>query len=344
MKIRFLGILFIFVSGNLWSQKLNYLDSSRKKVSFRGMSIATDGTLWVSGSQGTIGKSPDSGKTWIWVNPLGFENRDFRDIEAFDYQTALAMAVDSPGVLLRTKDGGITWTKVYESAAKGIFLDDLSFRNKKEGICVGDPLADGRLIILATSNGGETWKELREKQRPLVERGEAMFAASGSNSAPHPGKKHAYLLATGGNVSRVWTVFPFLPAKKPEAMRLPLQQGGQMKGANGITVTGDYVMFPGGNYMDPERSDSNFAVMYKNRKPQHYELKSGYKSSVADNGRGVRIACGISGISAHEGPFPSYPNSWKTISTEPFHVVKALPGTGQFFLAGSRGRIATITF
>jgi hypothetical protein len=339
-----LGAFYLLFQTNLFSQTLTFLDSSQAEVSYRGMSIAQDGMIWISGSKGTIGKSPDNGKTWIWVNPTGFEKRDFRDIEAFDHQTALAMAVDSPGIILRTKDGGMTWKKVYENHSKGIFLDDMAFRNKKEGICVGDPLADGRLVIISTKDGGITWQEVQANQRPSVENGEAMFAASGSNAAAHPENKHAYLLATGGKVSRVWTVFPFQTGKEPKATLLPIQQGGQMTGANAISNIGNYIMFPGGNYTDPNRSDSNFAVIYKNHPPKLIELAGGYKSSIADNGYSVRIACGITGISMHEGPFPSYPNPWKKISQEPFHVVKVIPGTRNFVLAGPKGRIAGITF
>jgi hypothetical protein len=337
-------ILIFFKLNSISGQKIEWLDSSQSASSFRGLSICPDGTIWVSGSKGAIGKSTDKGKTWDWVNPIGFENRDFRDVESFDSQTALAMAVDSPGIILRTTDGGKSWKSVYVNNQKGIFLDDMSFRNPKEGICVGDPLSDGRLVILTTSNGGETWTTLKNEQRPLVEQGEAMFAASGSNAAPDPGNKHAYLLATGGKVSRVWTIFPFQPSKNPMVITLPIQQGNQMTGANGISIIGKYVMFPGGNYLDPNRSDSNFAIMYKNHPPQLIEIAGGYKSSIADIGNGLRVAVGITGISMHEGPFPSYPNPWKVISTEPFHVVKVLPGTGEFVLVGSRGRIARLIF
>ena len=345
MNIRILALLtFLWIGFASGAQKMIWLDSSQSGASFRGMSICRDNSIWVSGSKGTIGKSTDLGKNWSWFKPTGFENRDFRDIEAFNKTTALAMAVDSPGIILRTTDGGNTWKVVYENNHHGIFLDDMSFANESEGICVGDPLADGRLVVLATTNGGEDWEELSANQRPLVEKGEAMFAASGSNAAPNPEQKRSWLLATGGKVSRLWMVFPFQKGKEPKTIPLPIQQGQQMTGANGLTTIGSYIMVPGGNYLDPHRSDSNFAVMYKNRPPQLIELAGGYKSSIADNGYSVRIACGITGISMHDGPFPSYPNPWKIISGEPFHVVKVIPGSSQFILAGPRGRIAQLSF
>ncbi len=346
MNIRIITVIILmaFACQKGYGQTLTFSDSSRSGVSFRGMSMAPDGTVWVSGSKGTIGKSADSGKTWQWVNPAGFENRDFRDIEAFNGQVALAMAVDSPGIIIRTTNGGATWKVVYENHAPGIFLDDMCFRNEKDGICGGDPLTDGRLVMAATRDGGLTWEMLHEEQRPAVEKGEAMFAASGSNISVHPSDKQAFILVTGGMLSRMWTVYPFKKGKKPEALVLPVKQGGQMTGANAVTFSGNYVMVAAGDYNEPARSDSNFTVRYKKRPPKLIELAGGYRSSIADNGNGLRVACGTTGISIHDAPFASYPLPWKVFSPEPFHVVRTLPGSKTFLLAGPRGRIAMLTF
>jgi len=346
MKLSIFSLVTLLVlvcfAGN--SQTLQYLDSSQTGVSFRGMSIGSDRVIWVSGSKGTIGKSTDEGKTWNWVKPAGYEKRDFRDIEGFNANTALAMAVDSPGLIIKTTDGGKSWKLVYENHLSGIFLDDMCFRNEKEGICAGDPLNDGRLVIIATRDGGETWQNLDTEQRPQVEKGEAMFAASGGNLSAHPTDKQAFILVTGGMFSRLWTVYPFKKGKKPDVLALPVKQGGQMTGANAVFVSGNYIMIAAGDYNEPARSDSNFTVKYKNRPPKLIELAGGYRSSIADNGNGQRVACGINGISVHEAPFASYPLPWRVISAASFNVVRTKPGINAFWLAGSRGRIALISF
>lgn len=334
----------LMISHGARCQRLVYCDSSQTNVSFRGMSIAKDGTIWVSGTKGTIGKCAGEGREWSWVKPAGYENRDFRDIEGFNNQVALAMAVDSPGIIIRTTDGGATWKTVYENRRKGIFLDDMAFRNNKEGICVGDPMEDERLFVVATVDGGQTWQELEEGQKPKVVAGEAMFAASGSNAMAHPSEKNAFLLVTGGKASRLWTIFPFQPSKMPKVKTLPLQQGGQMTGANAIFHTGSFFLIPGGDYNNPTRSDSNFAVIYKKRPPRLVELNGGYRSSIADNGYTLRVACGVSGISWQEAPFASYPSPWGIFSKEPFHVVRCVTGSSIFWLAGSGGKIAMLKF
>jgi photosystem II stability/assembly factor-like uncharacterized protein len=101
--------------------------------------VISDDIIWVSGSNGTVGKSVDGGVTWKWQIVKGFEKKDFRDIEAFGANTALIMAVDSPAYILKTLDGGDTWKVVYRNDSKGIFLDAMNFRNNREGIVVGDP-------------------------------------------------------------------------------------------------------------------------------------------------------------------------------------------------------------
>ena len=324
-----------------FSQSITILDSSHNKVSFRGLSISPDGSVWVGGNRGTIGKSKDGGKTWNWVNPSGYENRDFRDIEAFSSSIALAMTVDSPGIILRTTNGGSSWQPVYINHEKGIFLDDMSFRPRGVGICVGDPLADSLLVIIATQDSGKTWQSLTPEQRPMVEAGEALFAASGTNTIPNPADKHSFLLVTGGRASRLWKVFPFKDYK-PEVFTLPIQQGTATSGANAIAFAGKYLMIAGGDFSNPNRSDSNFAVRYKRRPAVFIELAGGYRSGIADNNMNLRVACGLNGVSIKKAINPAYPVSWTVISTLPFHVVKTLPGSKKFWLAGPSGKIAVL--
>ncbi|MCY7421059.1 MAG: hypothetical protein LH478_04870, partial [Chitinophagaceae bacterium] len=51
-------------------------------TSIRGMSIVSENIIWVCGSNVTVGRSIDQGKTWQWIVVPGFEKKDFRDIHA----------------------------------------------------------------------------------------------------------------------------------------------------------------------------------------------------------------------------------------------------------------------
>lgn len=110
----------------------------------------------MSGSKGTVGKSLDGGKTWKWMKVKGYNKCDFRDIEAFDENTAIIMAVASPAYILKTINGGKKWKKVYENKTKGMFLDAMDFKDVKNGYMVGDPV-EGRFFIAKTNNGGDSW-------------------------------------------------------------------------------------------------------------------------------------------------------------------------------------------
>src|SRR5258705_93556 len=101
--------------------------TSGTKTSIRGLSVVNDNVVWVSGSSGMVGKSSNGGKNWKWMTVKGFEKTEFRDIEAFDAQTAIIMGIAEPAYILKTMDGGETWKVVFENKAKGMFLDAMDF-------------------------------------------------------------------------------------------------------------------------------------------------------------------------------------------------------------------------
>ena len=129
---------FLFVQ-NIAAQKIEILTDSIHS-SFRGLSVVDNNIIWVSGSNGTVGKSLDGGKTWKWMIVKGFEKTDFRDIEAFDKKTAVIMGVAEPAYILRTTDSGKNWNVVFADTAKGMFLDAMEFWNIQSGIVIGDPI------------------------------------------------------------------------------------------------------------------------------------------------------------------------------------------------------------
>src|SRR5687768_13325298 len=133
------------------------------KTSLRGLSVVNNNVIWVSGSNGLVGKSSNAGKNWKWMLVKGFEKNDFRDIEAFDANTAIILAIAEPAYILKTSDGGETWKVVYENKTKGMFLDAIEFRDPLHGFVIGDPV-DGRFFMARTNDGGNSWKELAAEE------------------------------------------------------------------------------------------------------------------------------------------------------------------------------------
>ena len=126
------------------------LQSGTRK-SFRGLSVINDQVIWVSGSSGTVGRSIDGGLHVDWMTVPGFEKTDFRDIAAFDDQTAIIMAIAEPAVILKTADAGKSWRTVFKDSTKGMFLDAMDFFDAKKGAVIGDPI-HGKFFLAITND------------------------------------------------------------------------------------------------------------------------------------------------------------------------------------------------
>lgn len=172
------------------------------KSSFRGLSVVDDSVVWVSGSNGWIGRSTDGARNWKFNQVTGFEKLDFRSLHAFDSQRAVIANAGSPAHILQTNDGGNTWQTVYQNNHPDAFFDGVGFWNDREGMIYGDPIL-GRMLLLITKDGGKTWSELPETQRPVLNAGEASFAASGTGIRNY--SKSTVMISTGGKVSRLFT-------------------------------------------------------------------------------------------------------------------------------------------
>ena len=316
------------------AQKIQDLPG-REGVSFRGLSVVNDRLLWVSGNKGTVGRSTDGGKSFQWMTVKGHEKRDFRDIEAFDAVTAVILAVDSPGLILRTFDGGESWQEVYRDNRSGIFLDALHFRNKDEGMAVGDPI-DGKILLLRTADGGRSWQPYPNTYPAPIE-GEAFFAASGGNIVTL--KKAETIFVSGGKQSRVFYA--------GQAFELPLKQGETSTGANAIALKhpnrkrgGRHWVVAGGDFAKDKEKDGNFcftrdggASWQKAAAPPQ-----GYRSGISYVRANQLIACGTSGVDwSRDGG-----RNWTLISSVGFHVVQKAKDGKAVYLAGGNGRIGKL--
>jgi hypothetical protein len=316
----------------LFSQKIKLLESG-KRVSIRGLSVVDDNTVWVSGSSGSVAKSTDGGKTWNWMVIPGYEKRDFRDVEAFDANTAIIIAVAEPAVILKTEDGGQNWKKVFEDTTKGMFLDAMYFSDINHGIVIGDPVGPSAFIA-NTYSGGNFWKKRdrgEDTQYDLNE-GEAFFASSGTNffftDDHHP------ILVSGGKSSRL-----FMHGKK---YPLPIIQGKESTGANSIAVyNGKKAVVVGGDFAKDTLTLDNcvlFDISNDIRFTKPETPPHGYRSCVIYLSKNKLLTCGTSGIDISKDGG----RNWELISKESFHVCQKAKKGKAVFLAGGGGRIARL--
>ncbi len=350
--MKFYKKLFIALSSMLASictaQKIELL-STNVKSSLRGLCVVDENIIWASGSNGTVLKSTNGGKSFTTIAVKGFEKKDFRDIEAFDSNTAIIMAIAEPAYILKTIDGGITWKTVFTDSTKGMFLDAMYFKDANNGIVIGDPISfndfleekkiaptspcinlNGNVAFIATTNdAGNTWQKFTTLK--MLDTGESFFASSGSNIALN---KNKTFFVSGGKQSNL-----YFNNKKFE---IPINKGLESTGANSISIEKSNVIIVGGDFKNDSAATNN-CVLFNTKTLQFTQPKTyptGYRSCVIQLQKGFAITCGINGVDMST----NYGMNWKNISKEGFHVVvKAKKGKAVFF-AGSKGRIGKFIY
>jgi photosystem II stability/assembly factor-like uncharacterized protein len=336
--------LSVAIATSLFSQrktlpKVEILNTG-VKTSIRGLSVVNNNIVWVSGSNGIVGKSSNAGKNWKWMIVKGFEKSDFRDIEAFDANIAIIMAIaqpaDAPAYILKTTDGGDTWKIVFENKTKGMFLDAMEFRDPKNGLVIGDPI-DGRFFIAKTTDGGNSWNELPFEERFVADSGEAFFASSGTNIRMLYNGSVA--IASGGKNSRLFydkTVF-----------EVPMTKGKETAGTNSVAVFDNYkknkankIIVVGGDFTADSLTNKNCFVSNNGGKtwerpktPPH-----GYRSCVEFLNKETIITCGLNGV---DYSFDGGKNFY-SISKEGFHVCRYARIGDTIYLAGGNGKIGKL--
>lgn len=310
--------------------------TSGTKTSLRGLSVVSDQVVWVSGSNGTVGKSVDGGSNWTWITVPGYEKRDFRDIEAFDAMTAVIMAIAEPADILKTTDGGKTWKLVYENTTKGMFLDAMEFWNVNSGIVVGDPI-NGRFFIARSFDGGDTWRDIPFEKLPKADSLEGCFASSGTNIRNLDRDEACFV--SGGPNARLFI--------RDKAIDLPILQGKTTTGANSVAVKdyakehgGHHLIVVGGDFAKDTLQEKNCFLTNDGGKtwirpatPPH-----GYRSCVEFIGGHNVLCCGTSGVDLSEDDGMN----WRLISTAGFHACRVAKKGKAVFLAGGNGRIAKL--
>ncbi len=141
----------------------------------------SDDVAWVSGAGGVVGRTADGGATWQTAVVPGADTLQFRDVVAFDAQTAWALSIGNGASsrIVKTTDGGRTWRTVFVNDQPDAFFDCLSFWDPLRGLAYSDSV-DGELVIITTADGGETWQRVPPESLPPALPGEGGFAASGT--------------------------------------------------------------------------------------------------------------------------------------------------------------------
>jgi photosystem II stability/assembly factor-like uncharacterized protein len=153
-----------------------------------------DGLAVVVGERGHVLVSRDQGRTW-----------DQKQVPTVSLLTAvylhdgsLGWAVGHDAVILRTRDGGETWERVYYDPEEERPLLDVWFRDELNGFAIG---AYGYFLV--SEDGGDTWTP---QEIATVEEEEDDFYGGGFdyhlNHLSNPGEGRLFIAAEAGTVYR----------------------------------------------------------------------------------------------------------------------------------------------
>jgi len=338
-----LAILTIFTCAPFTSAQWT-MQSSGVTVRLRGVSAVNRRVAWASGDKGTYARTSDGGRTWRAGQVPGAEALDFRDVDAFDADTAYLLAIGEGerSRIYKTTDGGAHWTLQFQNQRAKAFYDCMAFWTRARGIAISDPV-EGRFLVVTTDDGGHTWKEQSAETMPSALVGEGAFAASGTCVAVG-GKSDAWFGTGGPEGARVFRSHD--GGRSWEVSKTPLATGKaagvfslSFWGAGaGAIVGGDYTLEKesAGNAATSDDGESWLGVV--ERRP------AGYRSCVAR----------VPATSATRGPLlisvgPSGSDystdggrTWTQLGTEGFHALSVARGGEAAWAVGEQGRIARL--
>ncbi len=106
------GILFFMMCAICPLVTAQWIEqTSGTKARLRGVSVVSDKIAWASGANGTCLRTTDGGATWQTLKVPDAESLDFRDVDAFDANTAYLLSIGDgeKSRIYKTTDGGHTW-------------------------------------------------------------------------------------------------------------------------------------------------------------------------------------------------------------------------------------------
>ncbi|MBK8812486.1 MAG: glycosyl hydrolase [Acidobacteria bacterium] len=305
------------------------------KSGFRGLSVVNANVVWASGTGGTFVRTIDGGKTWTVGKVPDADKLDFRDVEAFDENTAFLLSIGNgeSSRIYKTTDGGKTWKLHLKNSNEKAFFDAFAFWDRTNGIAMSDPV-DGKYLLYRTTDG-ETWNPVDTTKMPAAKESEAAFAASGTCLITK-GAKSAYLVSGGGDArvfrstdrGATWVV-----------AETPIVKGSAGSGIFSIAVFDALNgVIVGGNYEKPEEIAGNLAFTKNGGKTWIAGSGlSGYRSGVVFVDKKTIVAVGTNGsdISTDGG------TSWKNLDKENYNAVQA-KGKTAVWAVGPNGMIAKL--
>jgi len=340
LKALFLSLLLAVCAVEARAQWVE--QQSGVSVRLRGASAVSREVAWASGASGTFLRTTDGGRTWRAGHVPDADSLDFRDVDAFDADTAFLLSIGDgdKSRIYKTTDGGLHWTLQFQNRRPEAFFDCMAFWDRSRGVAVSDPVG-GRFLVITTNDGGRTWSEVDAARMPAARPGEGAFAASGTCVAV-AGTSDVWFGTGGPEGARVFRSTD--GGRSWDASEAPLAKGKTAgvfsltfwDALHGVAVGGDYTK---------ERDATGSAALTddggRTWRPVGDRRPGGYRSCVALI-RGARgpslVAVGPSGsdYSSDGG------RTWSAFGAGGFHALSVARGRRVAWAVGEGGRVARL--
>ena len=140
MKTLFWIIALSFTSQSVFGQWVK--QPVNTTAGLRGLSVVNEKVIWASGTGGTVIKTTDGGGSWKVFKVPDADKLDFRDIEAFDANTAYILSIGNgtSSRVYKTTDGGATWKLQFTNKDPKAFFDAIACWDRNNCIAMSDPV------------------------------------------------------------------------------------------------------------------------------------------------------------------------------------------------------------
>jgi photosystem II stability/assembly factor-like uncharacterized protein len=340
MKYTFLliAILFFISNADAQWQKVDV----KTDAGFRGLDVVSENVIWASGTNGTVIRTIDGGENWDVIKVEGAEKLDFRDIEAFDANTAYILSIGNGenSRIYKTEDGGKNWKLQFTNKDEKAFFDSIAFWDEKNGMAQSDPV-DGKYVLYRTTDG-ENWTKVSTENMPAAKDGEAAFAASGTCIITE-GKNRIWLI-TGGMDARVF--YSKDRGKSWKVSDTPITNGTAGSGIFSIAMRDKKRgVIVGGNYEKPDDITNNLAFTNDGGKTWvSGKGLTGYRSGVTFINKKTILAVGSSGYDISSDGGKTWSNfKTKGFENKDFNAVQA-KGKNAIWTVGAKGLVAKFVY
>lgn len=162
-NVGFLGTLnnsfYKTVNGGTSWQKVENISPNPRAIC--GLDTVGASTVYACGAwfgPAYIIKSTDSGNSWQYIDMSNYATA-LVEILFVDENLGYVSGTDSDGgVILKTTDGGVTWTKIYGSGVEYEYVWKMQILDGNKFFCSIESVAPNSGKLLKSLNGGVTWE------------------------------------------------------------------------------------------------------------------------------------------------------------------------------------------